>query len=277
MEHRAKALRDIAAFVAALLVCLLAPSALRHFTSRVFSEFRAPIDSLPSHLSDLEKYWLMSAGSKRSLIEAGRDLARLNSAYELKLRENEFLKSRLSRYEKILSMPTPDRFKCEVARVIRREVNAWWQYIVIRKGSADGIREGYAVIYAGGVVGRVVKTTVHTATVELVSSRKFRMAAQFDGEDRPVIYQGGGSFSFRTGKGVVTDVPGDVRIASGESLRLVTSPLAGTFPEGIFIGDVVDLKTDSDALFKTGVVKLSEGLDSLREVSVLVPIADVAK
>ena len=263
MEHRAKALRDIAAFVAALLVCLLAPSALRHFTSGVFSEFRAPIDSLPSHLSDLEKYWLMSAGSKRSLIEAGRDLARLNSAYELKLRENEFLKSRLSRYEKILSMPTPDRFKCEVARVIRREVNAWWQYIVIRKGS--------------GVVGRVVKTTVHTATVELVSSRKFRMAAQFDGEDRPVIYQGGGSFSFRTGKGVVTDVPGDVRIASGESLRLVTSPLAGTFPEGIFIGDVVDLKTDSDALFKTGVVKLSEGLDSLREVSVLVPIADVAK
>ncbi len=276
MENRAKALRNVAIFAMAVLLCLLLPSAARHFAADLFAEFRAPIDSLPSRLSDLEKFWLLHSNSKRALIEAGRDLARLNSAYELKLRENLYLKNRLQRYEEILKIPAPDKFKAEVARVIRRDISAWWQYIVIRKGSADGIRPGQAVVYSGGVVGRVAKTTRHTATVELVSSGKFRMAAQFEGEDRPVIYQGGGASSFRSARGVVSDVPEDVRVSPSEPLRLVTSPLAGSFPEGIFIGNVVELRLDHDALFKSGVVRLSNGLDNLREVSVLVPIDEAA-
>lgn len=277
MEHKVKAFRHLAVFALALLVCLLAPSAVRNFTLRMFEEFRAPIDSVPSHLADLEKYWLLNANSKRSLIEAGRDLARLNSAYELKLRENASLRNQLYRYEKILNLPSPESYKMEVARVIRREINSWWQYIVIRKGRADGIREGYAVVYSGGVVGRVLKTDLNTSVVELVSSRKFRMAAQFEGEDRPVIYQGTGAVSFHNSKGEVTDVPADIRINQGETLRLVTSPLAGTFPEGIPIGTVVNLTMNSDALFKTGIVRLNAGLNDLREVSVLVPIADTSK
>ena len=81
------ALRNIAVFAAVILVCLFAPSAVRNFTSSAFEEFRAPLDSIPSHLSDLQKYWSLHSNSKRELIEAGRDLARLNSAYELKLME----------------------------------------------------------------------------------------------------------------------------------------------------------------------------------------------
>ncbi len=269
------AVRNLAIFLCAIAVCVLAPSAVRHFTDGLFEEFRAPIDAIPSQLSDLGKYWSLHSNSKRSLIEAGRDLARINSAYELKMLENKNLQDRILRYEDILNLPPEDSYKFEVARIARRDINAWWQQLVIRKGRVHGIKEGYAVIYSGGVVGRIAKANLYTSVVELVSSRNFRMAAHFDGEDRPVIYQGVGAVSLQDAKGEVRDVPSDVRASVSEPKLLVTSSLTGTFPEGIRIGEVVDLSLGADGLFKSGTVRLGRALSTLREVTVLIPISEV--
>ena len=95
--RRFTALRNVAVFAAAVLLCLFAPTAFRNSAGGLFEEFRAPLDAIPSQLGDLEKFWSLSSNSKRDLIEAGRDLARLNSAYELKMRENLILRDRLSR------------------------------------------------------------------------------------------------------------------------------------------------------------------------------------
>ncbi len=269
--------RNLAIFLCAIAACVLAPSVVRHFVDGLFEEFRAPIDAIPSQLNDLGKYWSLHSNSKRSLIEAGRDLARINSAYELKMLENKNLQDRVARYEDILNLPPEDSYKFEVARIARRDINAWWQQMVIRKGRVHGIKEGYAVIYSGGVVGRIAKANLYTSVVELVSSRNFRMAAHFDGEDRPVIYQGAGAVSLQDAKGEVRDVPGDVRASVSEPRLLVTSALTGTFPEGIRIGEVVDLSLGADGLFKSGTVRLGRALSTLREVTVLIPISEIGK
>ena len=262
------ALRNIAVFAAVILACLFAPSAVRNFTSSAFEEFRAPLDSIPSHLSDLQKYWSLHSNSKRELIEAGRDLARLNSAYELKLMENESLHRRLERLERIMNMPSDPKFKYEVARVVRRDVNAWWQRLVIRKGSLHGIKDGCAVVCASGVVGRIA---------ELASSRRFRMAARFAGDDRPVIYYGRGGTSLHIAEGEVVDAPADVEPTREKPALLVTSSLAGTFPDGVEIGKVFSLSIGADGIFKSGRVVLSTRLDSIAEVAVLIPVSEGAK
>lgn len=266
--------RNLAIFACAVLACLFAPTAVRNSAERAFEEFRAPIDAIPSQLSDLEKFWSLSSRSKRELIEAGRDLARLNSAYELKLLENESLRNRVSRLENILNLPSQEKFKAEVARVCRRDISAWWQHITIRKGKRHGIREGYAVVYGGGVVGRVVKADAYTSVVELVGSRKFRMAAHVAGEDRPIIYQGAGAVSMQSAQGEVFDAPADLSASASSPLKLVTSSLAGSFPEGVLIGEIVSLETEPDGIFKSGKVRLLRGLASLREVAVLIPVSD---
>ena len=266
--------RNLAIFACAVLACLFAPTAVRNSAERAFEEFRAPIDAIPSQLSDLEKFWSLSSRSKRELIEAGRDLALLNSAYELKLLENESLRNRVSRLENILNLPSQEKFKAEVARVCRRDISAWWQHITIRKGKRHGIREGYAVVYGGGVVGRVVKADAYTSVVELVGSRKFRMAAHVAGEDRPIIYQGAGAVSMQSAQGEVFDAPADLSASASAPLKLVTSSLAGSFPEGVLIGEIVSLETEPDGIFKSGKVRLPRGLASLREVAVLIPVSD---
>ena len=270
------AVRNIAIFAGVLAACLLAPAVVRHYTGKAFEEFRAPLDAIPSQLNDLEKFWdLRMNYSKSELIEVGRDLARLNAGYAIKLTENEALKSRVESLEKILSLPGEEKFKMEVARVARRDINAWWQHLIIRKGAAHGIREGYAVIYGGGVVGRVVKANTYTSVVELVSSRGFRMAAHFLGEDRPVIYQGAGSLSFQDARGEVRDVPADLKASTLKPLQLVTSPLAGSFPDGILRGDVIDLTLEPDGIFRSGTVRLPRTLGGVREVAVLIPVSDL--
>ena len=63
--------------------------------------------------------------------------------------------------------------------------------------------------------------------------------------------------------------------AQAEPKLLVTSSLTGTFPEGIRIGEVVDLSLGADGLFKSGTVRLGRALSTLREVTVLIPISEV--
>ena len=268
------ALRNVAVFAAAIVACIFLPSAIRNYISSGFDEFRAPLDTIPSQLSDLQKYWALHSNSKRALIEAGRDLARLNSAYELKLLENESLRSRIAGLERIMNIPSDQNFKYEIARVARRDINAWWQRIVIRKGKSSGIKEGYAVVCSSGVVGRIASVGAQTSVVELVSSRRFRMAAHFEGDDRPVIYSGRGGSSLHSSEGEVVDVPADIEPSRSNQAKLVTSSLAGTFPDGIEIGSVSALSLGADGIFKSGTVNLSSRLDSISEVAVLIPMAE---
>ena len=81
--------------------------------------------------------------------------------------------------------------------------------------------------------------------------------------------------SLQDAKGEVRDVPSDVRASVSEPKLLVTSSLTGTFPEGIRIGEVVDLSLGADGLFKSGTVRLGRALSTLREVTVLIPISEV--
>ena len=267
--------RNLAAFAGVLAACLFMPSVVNRSVLNVFDEFRAPIDALPSQLSDLEKYWSLHSNSKRELIEAGRDLARLNALKDLKAEENASLRAQIVRLEKILNMPSQEKFKMEVARVCRRDLGAWWQQMTIRKGTLHGIREGYAVICADGVVGRISRAGLYTSTVELLSARRFRMAAHFEGDERPIIYQGAGCASFGRPRGVVEEVPQDLNATAQKPLKLVTSSLAGSFPDGLPIGEVKILTLKGDGIFKLGQVELPSWLAGLREVSVLVPVEDV--
>ena len=266
--------RNLVIFVIAIFASLFAPSFIRNGIKDAFKEFRAPIDALSSQFNDLATFWSISSNSKHDLIAAGRDLARLNASYQMKVFENDSLERSVARLEKMLSVPSYDKFKNEVARVCRRDINAWWQHLTIRKGQVHGIRKGYAVVYAGGVVGRVIDVGMYTSTVELVSSRNFRMAGCIKGDDRPVIYQGAGSISLQNAQGEITDVPADISASATNSIKLVTSSLAGSFPDGIYIGDVVSLKSEPDGIFKSGEVRLPSTLSSIKEVSVLIPIAD---
>jgi rod shape-determining protein MreC len=255
----------------ALLAWLLIPTALKRITRAGFFELQAPLTTTASYVRDLQDFWSLKTRSKNELIEAGRDVARLNAAYESRLQQDAALRNEIERLERILKLPTPPGYRAEPARVVLRDFSSWWQRLVIRKGRNYGLTEGAPVIYAGGIVGRVREVYAYTAVVELVSSPGVRIAATAEGDTRPISYQGGVNPSYGPAVGVVEYVPLDVFASQSSPRRLVTSGLGGVFPPNLTIGYMTKVEPSSDGLFKSGDVRLDPALSALNEVTVLVP------
>jgi len=253
------------------VIWLLLPPFVSRLGKNALYEFQAPSAVLSSYVDDLGTYWSLRTRSKRDLIETGQELSRLNALYRLQASEAESLREHNIRLRNLLNMPTDPGFRFEIAQVVRRNMSAWWQEIVIRKGRDAGIVVGAGVVFEGGVVGRVREVHAYTSTVELITSRSYRMAAHFSGDTRPVRYQGDKIPSLRNPKGQVSDVLSDVYASPEEPLLLVSSRLGGVFPDGLRIGEVRYLETDTDGLFQRGAVYLSPRLMDLQEVAVLLP------
>lgn len=256
------------------------PVAFKLFLRDAFHSFQAPLWDFGSRAADLGEYWDLRTRSRDELIEAYRDAARLASGRQV-LSDSESnlsqehqrlleLKVELSRLRQELSLSSPPRFQPVVARVTKRELNAWWQRIHLRKGELQSIRKGDGVIFVGGVVGRVVETTKRSCVIQLVTSPYFRIAANFRGDDRPVTFQGVGNHTFSSPFGLVRDAPTDISPTSTAPAELVTSTLSDVFPSGILIGKVQNLQTDPNGLFRTGRIDMDHRLLTLREVTVLV-------
>ena len=271
-KQRFDRLKPIVALGVFLAAWWVMPTAVKSFLRVSFTEFQAPAWVANSYLDDLEGFWSRRSHSKVELIEAGREVARAKALYQFNAQRTEQLEAEIARLETIFELPSRREFRYEVARVIRRDLSAWWQQLVIRKGRDYDIPEGAAVVFAGGVVGRVVEVNAFTSRVELISSPKFRMAAQFAGDDRPVVYQGIGQSGFGQPAGVVRDAAQDLVATSERPLKLVSTRLGGTFPPGIPIGKVSWLEPGSTGIFQTGEVALDADLLRLHEVAVLIPL-----
>lgn len=267
-------LKPVLALIALCIVWALIPVAMRSVMRVSFFELQAPLPTGASFVSDIQSYLGLKNHSKHELIEATRDLARLNASYELKIQENAALKNEVYRLEKILSIPPQPGYHFEIARVSSRDINSWWQQLTIRKGSNHGIHPGAAVIYSGGVVGRVKEVHAYSSTVELVTNPNFRIAAHIENDARPLTYRGFIARSLRTPLGEIHDAPTDLVATHNEPLRLVTTQLGGSFPEGLTIGYIDNLHKESDGLFQTGKVKLDPRLLELQEVVVLLPLVE---
>jgi rod shape-determining protein MreC len=251
---------------------LVVPLIVKSLMRASFFEFQAPMIAGASYVRDLQDYWSMRSHSNDELIAAGRDLQRVNSSYQVGVEKIDTLQAEVARLEDILRMPSRPDYRFEVARIVERDFNTWWQRLVIRKGRDHGIVQGAPVIFSGGVVGRVTEVHAYTSVVDLVSSPTMRLSAQVEGDTRPFAYQGGPNPPFRAPRGTVEFVPPDIFATAEAPRKLITTGLGGVFPAGITIGNIVQLEPSTDGLFKTGGVILDQRINDLREVTVMVPL-----
>jgi rod shape-determining protein MreC len=262
----------LAVFVAGWV---LLPSAVRRFNREAFVEFQAPALHLVGKSRDLATFWEKKSRSSEELVAAGRDLARINAALELKLKGMEDIRRENTRLREVTRYNVPADYLSVVARVATRDSSSWWQRIVIRKGRNDGIRPGAPVVFGDTVVGRVTAVHLTTSEVDLVTSPGFRCTAYLEGDDqnRIVLINGVAANSLGTAKARVSVIPYDYLLPAGTPARVTTTGMGGVFPSGLTLGYL-----DGGAYatqvgnFKESLLVPSRDLYNLQEVSVLVPI-----
>jgi rod shape-determining protein MreC len=254
---------------------ILLPSAVRRFNREAFVEFQAPALHLVGKSRDLATFWEKKSRSSEELVAAGRDLARINAALELKLKGLEDIRRENTRLREVTRYNVPADYLSVVARVATRDSSSWWQRIVIRKGRNDGIRPGAPVVFGDTVVGRVTAVHLTTSEVDLVTSPGFRCTAYLEGDDqnRIVLINGVAANSLGTAKARVSVIPYDYLLPAGTPARVTTTGMGGVFPSGLTLGYL-----DGGAYatqvgnFKESLLVPSRDLYNLQEVSVLVPI-----
>ena len=262
----------LAVFVAGWI---LLPSAVRRFNREAFVEFQAPALHLVGKSRDLATFWEKKSRSSEELVAAGRDLARINAALELKLKGLEDIRRENTRLREVTRYNVPADYLSVVARVATRDSSSWWQRIVIRKGRNDGIRPGAPVVFGDTVVGRVTAVHLTMSEVDLVTSPGFRCTAYLEGDEqnRIVLINGVAANSLGTAKARVSVIPYDYLLPAGTPARVTTTGMGGVFPSGLTLGYL-----DGGAYatqvgnFKESLLVPSRDLYNLQEVSVLVPI-----
>jgi rod shape-determining protein MreC len=262
----------LAIFVA---LWVLLPSALRRFNREAFVEFQAPALHLLGKSRDMATFWEKKSRSVEEMAAAGRDLARINAALEIKVNALEDIRRENVRLREITHYNVPAEYMSVVARVATRDSSSWWQRIVIRKGRNDGIRPGAPVVFGNTVVGRVTAVHLTTSEVDLVTSPGFRCTAYLEGDDQNhiVLVNGVASNSLGTAKSRVSVIPRDYSMPAGQPARVFTTGMGGVFPSRLVLG-YLDGGTYATQVgnFKESLLIPSRDLYNLQEVSVLVPL-----
>ena len=157
------------------------------------------------------------------------------------------------------------------ARVVGQDPANWWRTMLIDVGSRDRIRPNMSVLTAEGLVGRIEKVGPDRSSVVMVGDPNCRFSAQVqDPRDKSIAAKGIISPSVSSMDRLLVDliyVPGVAVLKPGQSV--VTSGDGVTFPKGITVGQIVDVRTNDYGMNLEARVKLAVNLNRLEQVWVL--------
>jgi rod shape-determining protein MreC len=133
-------------------------------------------------------------------------------------------------YRKFLFLP---------ARVIGNSVNEQNNYIVLHRGSAQGVAVNMAVVGPQGVIGKVVDVSPNMAVVMSLLHRKNSVVALLKkGSGFGEVIWDGRDPRFVT----LNNIPRTVKVAKGDTV--ITSPYSDIFPPGQVVGYVEEVEDD---------------------------------
>lgn len=166
-----------------------------------------------------------------------------NENEELKLKIQELLAANTSLKEfkkeneilrEALEIGLEKDFKLTLAEVISKDISQ--DFILINKGSEDGISKGLPVITQQKILyGKIGELYSNHSKVILISHKDSSFGAQISDTEIYGVVKGKGSFQL-----FLDLVPQDKEIKVGN--LIVTTSLSGVFPKGILVGEIKKVK-----------------------------------
>lgn len=139
--------------------------------------------------------------------------------------------------------------------------------LIIDKGSSDGIKIGYAVVYKDNIVGKISMVSSHTALILPPTNKNFFLTAQTAKTSALGILQGQGGNVMILGNVVLSDTleNGDYVVTKDDIDKNGTG-----FPEGLLFGKIVSVSKQASSLFQAAKVESLIDFSKLEMVFVMV-------
>ena len=148
------------------------------------------------------------------------------------------------------------------AAVIGRDPSPFLRYILLDRGSDDGLRHGMPVVTQQGLVGRIDAVTAGAARVELITDAGSAVNVKLQNAQMEAILAGS-----VTGDLNLDMLPRDKPVSTGDVV--LTSGLGGNYPSNIFIGQVLNVQQRENDLFQSATVQPVVDFAGLKAVLVI--------
>ena len=165
---------------------------------------------------------------------------------------------------KVDSLEQYRRYRYYPARVVESFIILQTNYIMIHRGSAQGIKKDMGVISPEGIVGRIVNVSENYSTAMILLNRQFKANAklkkggergsvEWDGKDPHYVF--------------LKDIPKSSAVAKGDTV--ITSELSSIFPPNIMVGTVNAILDDKSSNFYTLKLRTSTNFYSVFHVYII--------
>ncbi len=149
-------------------------------------------------------------------------------------------------------------YELVVANIVYGSIYRANNYLIINKGSMDGVKPDMGVISSSGVVGIVKTTSAHFATIIPIINTNAHISARIKSNQ---------FFGTTTWNGVnpsyvnLSEIPYHVKLTTGDTV--ITSGFSTVFPKGIKIGTITHFDYNQGSDFYNIEVKLFQQFGQL--------------
>lgn len=182
-----------------------------------------PVQAVGQAVVNVEEFFIVYDENRRLRDENTRLVQWVQEARRLGV-ENATLRAQLEY--------VPDkRSQFVTARVVADTGGAYFHSLLINAGARQFIRRGQAVIWQGGLIGRIVEVGERTSRVLLMTDINSRIPVVVESTGDRAIVRGDNS-----SRPVLQFLPDNSPISPGD--RIVTSGHGGVYPPGLAVGTV---------------------------------------
>ena len=146
------------------------------------------------------------------------------------------------------------------AKVVGKNLTLMRNTITLDRGTSDGVQERMPVVNEAGLVGMVVAASEHFSVVNILLNVDFRASAKIQRTRVDGILAWDGRVL------MLKNIAKTLNVNTGDVV--ITSDYSSTYPPGIRVGLVSDVKEQAGTLFKTVVIAPSVDFVKLEEVFV---------
>ncbi|MDD2694747.1 MAG: rod shape-determining protein MreC [Anaerolineales bacterium] len=136
----------------------------------------------------------------------------------------------------------------QAAAVVARDPSPFMQYVIINRGSDDGLRRGMPVVTAQGLVGRIAAVTAGAARVQLITDPASTVNVHLEPSGAQAVL-----FGSITAEITLEMIPQSAEVKPGD--LVLTSGLGGGFPANILIGQLAGVRSRDQDLFQRATIQ----------------------
>ncbi|HHV78350.1 MAG TPA: rod shape-determining protein MreC [Firmicutes bacterium] len=266
-RHRWLVVYTIAVLLAFVLVARTSREPERPgFISKVIVGIAMPFQRAANRVTQAiegVRDWGSSLVMRKQEIQVLKDKADQLTAMEARVTQ---LEQEVDRLRSLLSYKMDSSVSSVSATVIARHPDNWFAKLYIDRGAADGILKNDMVVTSRGLVGRISAVYPKAARVSLVIDPETETGAMIQRNGEPGLIKG----SMSSPKKLYFQLfSRDADVREGDIV--VTSGLGVSYPAGVLVGSVRQVRFEENGLIKVAEVIPLVDLNRINEVLVLKP------